>query len=358
MSDKGRSPATTPPPEGSPATRKSSPANDQVPPASTTDDLIEVDRNLDDDNDSALGDSVSTYTSSLASSVIDYPIEHGRQYHAYRAGTYSRPNDDAEMERLLLLHEIMTRTIGGLYLAPIDKEKTHRILDIGTGTGIWAISIGDELPHAEVIGNDLSANMPTFVPPNVKFEVDDVESPWLHDAKFDWIFCRYMAAGIFDWPKLVSNIYDNLNPLGWAEFQDFDLQYYSDDGSLAPDDPLLFWISTLLDAARSLKRDPNPGSQLEGWVRGAGFVNVEHKRYKIPIGPWARDPALKEIGLWNYWQVNGGLEGLTLRLFTGVLGWKEDEILVLLAKVRQSLRNPAVHAMFDFHVVYGQRPGV
>ena len=37
--------------------------------------------------------------------------------------------------------------------------------------------------------------------------MDDVESPWMHDAKFDYIFCRYIAACILDWPKLVGNIY-------------------------------------------------------------------------------------------------------------------------------------------------------
>lgn len=40
------------------------------------------------------------------------------------------------MERLLLLHDIMTRSIGGLYLAPIEESTVKRILDIGTGTGI------------------------------------------------------------------------------------------------------------------------------------------------------------------------------------------------------------------------------
>ncbi len=40
------------------------------------------------------------------------------------------------MERLLLLHDIVTRLIGGLYLAPVDRAKTKRILDIGTGTGV------------------------------------------------------------------------------------------------------------------------------------------------------------------------------------------------------------------------------
>lgn len=28
----------------------------------------------------------STYTASLSSSVLDYPMEHGRRYHAYQKG--------------------------------------------------------------------------------------------------------------------------------------------------------------------------------------------------------------------------------------------------------------------------------
>jgi hypothetical protein len=147
--------------------------------------------------------------------------------------------------------------------------------------------------------------------------------------------------------KLISGEYRNLEPGGWAEFQDFDLQYYSDDGSLKPEDPLLYWISTLLDAARSLGRNPNPGSSLKDWVKDAGFKNIEHRRYKIPIGPWAKDPFLKEIGGYNFKQVNEGLEGLSLRLYTGVLKWKQEEVLALLTKVRNDLRNPKIHAMFD-----------
>lgn len=50
--------------------------------------------------------------------------------------------------------------------------------------------------------------MPNLTPPNARFEIDDVESPWFYEAKFDWIFCRYMAASIYDWPKLVNNIFE------------------------------------------------------------------------------------------------------------------------------------------------------
>lgn len=45
------------------------------------------------------------------------------------------------------------------------------------------------------------------VPPNVRFEIDDVESPWVEAKKYDFIMCRYMTASIMDWPKLVRNIY-------------------------------------------------------------------------------------------------------------------------------------------------------
>ncbi|KAL1876834.1 hypothetical protein VTK73DRAFT_9136 [Phialemonium thermophilum] len=317
---------------------------------------IEVDPRTINDNDSAIDEQLSQFTASLTSSVVDYPVEHGRRYHAFRSGVYCLPNDELELDRLDLTHALMTKGIGEkLYLAPIDGSKLHRILDIGTGTGIWAICMGDEFPNAEVLGNDLSAVQPEWVPPNVKFEIDDVESPWSHQAPFDFIFCRYMAACILDWPKLVNSIYENLSPGGWAEFQDFDLQYYSEDGSLTKDHATYKWINTLLEAARKIGRDPCPGVQLEDRVREAGFKNITHQKFRFPIGPWAKDPKLKEIGLYNLAQVTQGLEAFSLRLFCDALGWEKNEVLVLTSKVRKELKDPNLHAQFDFHVVYGQK---
>jgi methylase of polypeptide subunit release factors len=54
-----------------------------------------------------------------------------------------------------LHHEIMTKLLDGrLHKAPIKKD-AHRILDVGTGTGIWAIDMADKYPSAEVTGIDL-----------------------------------------------------------------------------------------------------------------------------------------------------------------------------------------------------------
>jgi hypothetical protein len=56
---------------------------------------------------------------------------------------------------------------------------------------------------------------------------------------------------------------------------------------------------------------------------------------------------MKQIGMYNIAQVLSGLEGFSLRLFCHVLGWKREEVLVLLANVRKELKSPEIHAQFD-----------
>lgn len=42
-----------------------------------------------------------------------------------------------------------------------------------------------------------------------------------------------------------------------------------------------------------------------------------------------------------------GLQGISLRAFTKILGWTPEELELLLVDVRKDLRNPKMHAMFD-----------
>ncbi|KAF9871153.1 methyltransferase domain-containing protein [Colletotrichum karsti] len=318
---------------------------------------IEVDDTVAD-NDSVLDDqlSISAYTASLTSSVVNYPTEHGRRYHAFRSGAYYGPNDESELDRLDFMSAFLIKAVGGkLHHAPLEKDKIHRILDIGTGTGIWAVQIAELFPNAEVIGNDLSPIQTNWVPPNVKFEVDDVESPWV-GSKYDFIFSRSMAGAIKDWPKLVESTFQNTNPGGWVEFQDWDLLYRSDDGSLTDDHQTLKMTKMFIDICRQIGREPCPGPLLPRWLEDAGFTNIVHRKVKIPLGSWAKEPHLKEIGQMNLVQVLDGLEAFNLRLFTGSLGWTKEEAMVLFAQCRNEMKSKVFHALIEFHVVYAQKP--
>jgi methylase of polypeptide subunit release factors len=66
-----------------------------------------------------------------------------------------------------LHHEIFLLLLDGqLHKAPIG-ETPHRILDVGTGTGIWPVDMADKYPTAEVIGVDLRCPPPLILPTTI-----------------------------------------------------------------------------------------------------------------------------------------------------------------------------------------------
>lgn len=89
-------------------------------------------------------------------------MENGRRYHAFKDGSYVMPNDESESDRLDLTHQMLKIVLGNkIALAPIG-EKPARILDVGTGTGLWAVEMADQYPEAEIIGTDLSPTQPSW----------------------------------------------------------------------------------------------------------------------------------------------------------------------------------------------------
>ncbi|KAK1487177.1 TAM domain methyltransferase [Colletotrichum cuscutae] len=90
-------------------------------------------------------------------------------------------------------------------------------------------------------------------------------------------------------------------------------------------------------------------------MRDLGFQNVKHRHYKIPIGPWAKDPSLKDIGMGNLIQMLEGLDAFTLKLFFTALDWTREKALVLLSQVRQEMKACETHVYLHFHVVYEQK---
>lgn len=317
-------------------------------------DTVEVDL---DAYEAVIGSDASASTS-LRPSVLSYEWKHGRRYHSYQAGAYSFPNDEHEQARLDMLHHVFFRLLHDrLYLAPIDPSAGLRILDIGTGTGMWALHLGEDHPGAkEIIGNDLSPIQSPWCPPNVKFIVDDVELDWAEPEPYDYIHVRYMAGAIQDWPRLVRQIFDNLKPGGYVEFQETANTLYSQDGSLKPDNAMVAMMGGLMEGCRRIGRTLDPAPEMEGWCQATGFVDVNVQKFQLPIGGWPRDPRLKEIGTLMGVNFIEGVEAFTAALFKDVLGWTKDEVLALNDNVRAAVRRGDAHAIFDCLVVTSRKP--
>jgi hypothetical protein len=70
------------------------------------------------------------------------------------------------------------------------------------------VKVGHKFPSAIVHGIDLSPIQPSWVPPNVIFEIDDITQPWTFDENlFDFIHVRTLGGAIRDWPSLLKEAF-------------------------------------------------------------------------------------------------------------------------------------------------------
>ncbi|KAK7458313.1 TAM domain methyltransferase [Colletotrichum acutatum] len=331
-----------------------------MPPVDDNEDLIVDDQEITEDVSSISGNStIESSNTSVASSVLDYRLENGRTYHKYKDGKYYVPNDEKEKNRLDLQHNMFLLMFDNkLGSAPLNERGTKigRTLDLGTGSGIWAMEFGDEHPEAEVLGIDLSATWPDYMGPNVKFVIDDLEEPWTYAKPFDYIHSRMMASSIGDWETYIQRCFDNLDAGGYLELNEFDIIPTSDDGTLRKDSAMLKSSQMIREAAAIFGRPFRDVVGLADLMRGIGFRDVYIKRFRWPTNAWPKDPKHKELGLWNNENITTGWEGFCMAPFTRALNWTREEVLLLMDQVRHEFNDKSIHAYFNVWSIHGRKP--
>lgn len=155
------------------------------------------------------------------------------------------------------------------------------------------------------MGNDLSPIQPQWVPPNCVFEVDDFTKPWTYPkGSFDFIHGRALHGSISNWPAMYKEAYAVLKPGGWFESVETTVKYFTDgpDGRPLPEDlesAIFRWCRLGNEAAEKIGRSFAITNDLVRWQEEAGFINVTERVYKVPCGPWPKDPKMKDIGRYN-----------------------------------------------------------
>ena len=86
----------------------------------------------------------------------------------------------------------------------------------------------------------------------------------------------------------------------------------------------------------------------------AGFINVNIKHGRVPLGRWHHETRMREMGMFNQTVCGDWATALLGRPAT--LGLDEEEAVQLAQGLFDAMNNPAIHAYMDWVDVWAQKP--
>lgn len=239
---------------------------------------------------------------------------------------------------------------------PCESRQRHQ--RAGFATDRTSRDFADEYPNCNVIGTDISPIQPSWVPPNLQFQIDDCTQPWTYDpSSLDYVHMRWLVGSVADWTALMRDAFRCLKPGAYIESHEGSPNLTSDDGTVTETSAVAQWGKLFRSGGDKIGR---PFTLIEdGVVRRAmeeaGFVDVSVRNYKCPIGGWARDRKMAEMGEYMRLAFEQDAEGAVL-FMADLQGWTREEIMVYNAMLRSELRDKNKHAYFPSQVIYARKP--
>lgn len=198
----------------------------------------------------------------------------------------------AEMNRLLTLDRLITKTMGGIFPESLDLSGVHRVLDIACGPGGWAQEVAFNFPDMKVVGIDISASMIQYAQAqaqvqgltNLSFHVMDATRPLaFDDASFDLVNVRFVVAFMPPqvWPQFIQECMRLLRPGGILRLTEcesiisnsFSAETMTEKGHLA----MRLTGRSFAPTNRHLGITPMMG----GFLRDAGFRAIQTRAYAM-----------------------------------------------------------------------------
>ncbi|TKA79553.1 hypothetical protein B0A55_02743 [Friedmanniomyces simplex] len=262
-----------------------------------------------------------------------------------------------EKERLDAMHQAwyVVALENRLHLATLRRGRL-RILDLGYGTGIWAVEMKRLYPEAEVIAIDIGNDHPTAdeddrpVDFGVDFRsgVDFTQDDWgLKEGSFDFVHAAMLCGSVGNWQDFISKVTRLLKPVsGQAEFLEIDWTPRSDSDSpnstpttattpttTSPEVVPLWWHSLRAASAATHKPLAYP-TDIASLIQRAGCTVLNHRLIDVHtaaelVDLAADDPATHTTRWFRYAMfapVFQTVHGMSMALLTRQLGWTAEEV--------------------------------
>ncbi|KAH8775734.1 UMTA methyltransferase [Hyaloscypha sp. PMI_1271] len=298
-------------------------------------------------------------TQPLDQSFLETTIYHNRVFQSYAINNFAYlvPIDEEEEERLHIMHNVFSIIFEQrLIFAPINRPR--RVLDLGHGTGSWALEVAELHSRCEVIGIDICPTMqPPEMPANLYLQVDDVNRTLSFNAHhFDLVQSRMMAGAVHTnrWAQYMRDMLRVTRPGGWCQMIELYYNFQSDNGTLTPEHALSQWSARYLESMAGLK-DLRQATRLPNLMRDAGFVDVESRMIPLPTCGWGTEPRDNEIGTTNRENIQRMLNSLAIFPFTERLNIPIQDVHLLIAQARVEADNPAFKAYLPLYVCIGRK---
>ncbi|KAF8125678.1 S-adenosyl-L-methionine-dependent methyltransferase [Mycena galopus ATCC 62051] len=218
-----------------------------------------------------------------------------REYHAYPGAQYALPTDDVERQRLLLQHNLLKRIFENkVLLAPVTFTQGDRVLDIGTGPGLWALDMEQAVgPAVHICGVDIESRLfPASPPKNMAFQVESVlslPSDWTDTFTLVHQRLLMVALQIPEWPQALGEIYRVLRPGGWVQLGEW-IPWIEGGNPDKPCTEKIVSLTRCLTKSRNLYVDC--ALHMPAMLEQAGFVDVKAEGRMLRMGKWGGEDGI------------------------------------------------------------------
>ncbi|KAJ5726632.1 S-adenosyl-L-methionine-dependent methyltransferase [Penicillium malachiteum] len=307
---------------------------------------IKPDERFQDGGDDVLN--LKETRDAVTSEVTNYKYQNGRCYNIQPDGT---EDEFAQVDMGQHVYGLLYKE--KLFHSPTDSPS--RVLDVGAGSGKWALDMGVMYPDATITGVDISDIQPPWTPENVKFDITDINKEWDFGEKFDLILVQGMAGMIKDWAYLSGQAMNTLISGGYLEIHDFLLETTSDDKTLSGDSKLNRFNSDLLQGFKRTEKEYCAYIRIQETLERAGFLDIQRNMFYVPTNTWPMDQETSELGEFRNLHYMEAIQG-AIGFLTNLIGYTEKDAESFTESVQAEVNNRRIHTYDVVRVFTAKKP--